>query len=227
MEIATAAAPELMRLANETRAFLAAAKAESTRRAYRADWEHFQAWCRRHALSFLPATPQTIALYMTDLATSHKPATLRRRLTVIGRAHQAAGHASPASMQEPLVSETLKGIRRTLGTAQAGKRPLSTEQLLAIIDALPDKLQGVRDRALLLIGFAGGFRRSELAGLQAADLAEQKEGLVIVLRRSKTDQEGQGRKVAIPHGANPETCPVRAYRDWLAAACDRKWAGLS
>src|SRR5437763_3239687 len=136
MEIATAAAaPELLRLANETRAFLIAAKAESTLRAYRTDWEHFQAWCRRHALSSLPAKPETVALYITDLAASHKPATLRRRLTVIGRAHQAGGYPSPASMQEALVSETLKGIRRTLGTAQVGKRPLSTGELLAMINA--------------------------------------------------------------------------------------------
>ena len=218
MEIAPAAATDLIRLANETRAFLSAAKAENTLRAYRADWEHFQAWCRRHALPWLPATPETVALYITDLAASHKPATLRRRLTVISRAHQTAGHPSPASMQEPLVSETLKGIRRTLGTAQDGKRPLSTGDVLAMVDALPDTLQGVRDRALLLVGFAGGFRRSELAGLQIADVAVENDGLAIVLRRSKTDQEGQGRKVGIPYGSRPETCAVHAYREWVVAA---------
>ena len=211
-------APELTRIASETRAYLAAAKAESTRRAYRADWDNFDAWCRRHALASLPATPETAALYITDLAASHKPATLRRRLTVIGRAHQAAGHPSPASMQEALVSETLKGIRRTKGTAQTGKRPLYTEQLRAMIRALPENLQGIRDRALLLIGFAGGFRRSELAALTAGRLAVEKDGLVVTLDRSKTDQEGQGRQVAIPYGSNPETCPVRAYREWMEAA---------
>jgi site-specific recombinase XerD len=221
MEIAPAAATDLIRLADETRAFLIAAKAENTLRAYRADWGHFQAWCGRHALSHLPATPETVALYITDLAASHKPATLRRRLTVIGRAHQTAGHPSPASMHQPLVSETLKGIRRTLGTAQDGKRPLSTGDVLAMVDALPDTLQGVRDRALLLVGFAGGFRRSELAGLQIADIAVENDGLAIVLRRSKTDQEGQGRRVGIPYGSRPETCAVHAYREWVVAAALR------
>ena len=209
---------KLTRLASETRGFVAAAKAESTRRAYRADWAHFEAWCRQHALMALPAAPETVALYITQLAGSYKPATLRRRLTVISRAHQASGLPSPASMQHALVSETLKGIRRTLGTAQVGKRPLYTEQLRAVIQALPKNLQGVRDRALLLLGFAGGFRRSELAALMLADVAMEKDGLIMTLRRSKTDQEGQGRKVALPYGSHPETCPVRAYREWLDAA---------
>lgn len=216
--IPTPHASELARLAAETRDFLAAAKAESTRRAYRADWEHFQTWCRKHSLATLPATPETVAFYLTDLAGSHKPATLRRRLTVISRAHQAAGHPSPASMQQVLVSETLKGIRRTVGTVQTGKRPLYTAQVRAMIRALPENLQGIRDRALLLIGFAGGFRRSELAGLAVEDIAVEKDGLVVALKRSKTDQEGQGRKVALPYGSHPETCPVRAYREWLEAA---------
>lgn len=211
-------ASELTRLAAETSGFLAAAKAESTRRAYRADWNHYVAWCRQRVLSSIPATPETVAFYISDLAASHKPATLRRRLTVISLAHQAAGHSSPASMQQPLVSETLKGIRRTVGSTQVGKRPLLTEQVRVIIRALPENLQGIRDKALLLIGFAGGFRRSELAGLTLGDIADEKDGLVIRLRRSKTDQEGQGRKVAVPYGSNSETCPVRAYREWLEAA---------
>jgi integrase len=120
-------------------------------------------------------------------------------------------------MQQPLVGETLKGIRRTVGTAQAGKRPIYTEQLRAILQALPETLQGVRDRALLLFGFAGGFRRSELSALAVEDIAEAPEGLIIKLRRSKVDQEGQGREVALPYGAHPDTCPVRAYRAWLTA----------
>jgi site-specific recombinase XerD len=221
MEIAGAAAKtfdplDLARLADKTRAFVGAAKAESTRRAYGSDWTHFQAWCREHSLPFLPANPETVALYLTDLASTHKPATIRRRLTVIGRAHQAAGFPSPTAAT--LVGETLKGIRRTLGTAQAGKRPLYTEQLRAMIVSLPATLQGKRDRALLVLGFAGGFRRSEIADLHVDDIAIEKDGLVVTVRRSKTDQEGYGRKVALPYGSHPETCPVRAYREWLEAA---------
>jgi site-specific recombinase XerD len=211
-------ASDLRLLASETIKFLAAAKAESTRRAYRADWDHFESWCRRHALAALPAAPETVALYITALAGSHKPATLRRRLTVIGRAHQGAGQPSPASMRQTLVGETLKGIRRTVGTSQVGKRPLYTDQVRAMVHALPVTLRGKRDRALLLVGFAGGFRRSELAGLAVEDISVTTDGLVITLRRSKTDQEGQGRKVALPYGSNPETCPVRAYLEWLGAA---------
>ena len=211
-------AADLRLLASETIKFLAAAKAESTRRAYRADWDHFESWCRRHALTALPATPETVALYITALAGSHKPATLRRRLTVIGRAHRGAGQPSPSSVREALVGETLKGIRRTVGTAQVGKRPLYTDQVRAMVHALPATLRGKRDRALLLLGFAGGFRRSELAGLAVEDISVTADGLVVTLRRSKTDQEGQGRKVALPCGSNPETCPVRAYLEWLGAA---------
>lgn len=215
MELVT---EELALLAQSTRAFVAAAKAESTRRAYAADWHDFEAWCRRHALPSLPAAPATVALYLTDLAATHRPATLRRRLTVISRAHQAAGYPSPASMQQPLVSETLKGIRRTLGTAQTGKRPLYTDELRAMVLALPGTLQGVRDRALLLMGYAGGFRRSELAVVTVEDVTDRNDGLVIRLKRSKTDQEGQGREVAIPYGSNPDTCPIRAYRAWVESA---------
>src|SRR4051794_7135372 len=146
---------ELPRLAGQARDFVAAAKAESTRRAYRTDWNHFASWCRGHAVTAIPATPEIVALYLTSLAATHKPATLRRRLTVISRAHQAVGQPSPATMQQMVVSETLKGIRRTVGTAQTAKRPLYTEQLRAMVRALPETLQGVRDRALLLVGFAG------------------------------------------------------------------------
>lgn len=211
-------ASELVRLAGETRGFVAAAKTASTRRAYQSDWEHFETWCRQHSLTPLAAAPETVALYITHLAATHKPATLRRRLTVINRAHQASGHTPPASMQQALVSETMKGIQRTFGTAPVGKRPLYTEQLRAMIRSLPANLQGHRDRALLLIGFAGGFRRSELAGLTVEDVAIQKDGLIVTLRRSKTDPEAQGRKVGLPYGSNPETCPVCAYREWLDAA---------
>jgi integrase len=216
--ILAAHAPALTRLADRTRAFLAAAKACSTQRAYRGDWSHFEEWCRGLGLTALPAKPETVALYITGLASSHRPTTLRRRLTVISRAHQAAGHPSPASMQQPLVSETLKGIRRTVGTAERTKRPLYTEQLRAMIRARPDSLQGIRDRALLLVGFAGGLRRSELAGLTLENLASENDGLVILLSRSKTDQEGKGRKVALPYGSSSETCPVRACRNWIDAA---------
>jgi site-specific recombinase XerD len=202
----------------QARAFLRAAKAPNTLRAYRADWNHFEAWCREHGQLSLPAVPETVAYYLTALAGSHRPATLQRRLTAISKAHQTAGHPSPASTQHASVSEIFKGIKRTVGTAQPGKEPLFTEEIRKMIAALPEKLQGVRDRALLVIGFAGGFRRSELAALHIEDVAETEDGLVLSLRWSKTDQEGRGSKVALPFGSHPETCPVRAFRAWKAAA---------
>jgi integrase len=197
------------------RSFIAAAKAPSTLRAYRSDWNQFAAWCAGQALAFLPAEPDTVALYLAASAGACRPGTLTRRLTAISKAHQAAGLSSPATLDQAVVSETLKGIRRTFGTAQTGKRPLLTKDIRKMIRGLPEGLAGTRDRALLLLGFAGGFRRSELAALDIADIAFTDDGLVLTLRRSKTDPEGQGRKVALPSGSHPETCPVRALRRWL------------
>jgi site-specific recombinase XerD len=205
-------------LAAQARSFIEAAKAENTRRAYRSDWRHFEAWCRGQGLTALPATPETVTLYLTALAADHKPASLTRKLTSITKAHQAAGLASPATMQHAVVSETMKGIRRTLGTAQPGKEPLLTADIREMLDCLGDGLLGVRDRALLLVGFAGGFRRFELAALDVADVTETADGLVVRVRRSKTDPEGKGISVALPYGSSAATCPVRSYRAWIAAA---------
>lgn len=205
-------------LAGQARGFMEAAKAENSRRAYRSDWRLFEAWCRSHGLVCLPAAPETVALYMTDLAADHKPASLQRKLTSITKAHQAAGFPTPASMQHAVVSETLKGIRRSLGTAQPGKEPLLTAEILQILDALDDGLRNCRDRALLLVGFAGGFRRSELVALDVGDVSETADGLVIRVRRSKTDPEAKGTTVALPYGSTTATCPVRSYRAWISAA---------
>ena len=208
----------LDRLAEQARGFIEAAKSANSRRAYRSDWRHFEAWCRSHGLPDLPAAPETVALYLTALATDHKPASLQRKLTSISKAHQAAGFSTPASMRHAVVSETLKGIRRTLGTAQPGKEPLLTADILKMLAALDDGLPGSRDRALLLVGFAGGFRRSEIVSLDVDDIRETADGLVIRVRRSKTDPEARGMTVALPYGSLAATCPVRSYRAWIAAA---------
>jgi site-specific recombinase XerD len=208
----------LAALSAQARSFAAAAKAANTVRAYQSDWNDFRQWCDAHELPTLPAEPETVALYLTDRAATLKTSSLARRLTTISRAHQAAGHSSPAAMRHAIVSEVWKGIQRKKGTAEAGKTPFLTTDLKQVIDQLPADLQGMRDRALLLTGFAGGFRRSELAALTTDDLQETAEGIVVRLRRSKTDQEGQGRPVALPYGSDPRTCPVRALRAWLEAA---------
>jgi site-specific recombinase XerD len=208
----------LGRLAEQAQEFAAAAKAGNTVRAYAADWNDFRQWCEAHALPSLPAEPGTVALYLTDRAATLKTSSLARRLTTISRAHQAAGYPSPAAMQHAVVSEVWKGIKRTKGTAEVGKTPFLTADLRVVMEQLPAGLLGFRDRALLLVGFAGGFRRSELAGLTVEDLRETPEGIAIRLGRSKTDQEGQGRRVALPYGSDPQTCPVRVLRAWLEAA---------
>jgi len=200
------------------REFIHAAKAPATLRAYRADWGDFESWCWAHGLTCLPAVPETVALYLAERAIVLKPATLTRRLAAIAKAHAATGHESPASLRHATVSEVLKGIRRTKGTAQTRKAPLLVNQLRTAVAGGREDLLGMRDRALLLVGFAGAFRRSELVALDVADVAFTDDGLVIMIRRSKTDQHGEGRKIGIPFGSKALTCPVRVLRAWLDAA---------
>jgi len=208
---------ELVRKANE---FIHGAKAPSTRKAYLKDWRDFEIWCSAHHLPSMPSSPEVVALYITDCAAKLAPATIARRLASITKAHQAGGIAlSPASTKHFVVSEVLKGLRRKLGIARNCKDPLLIGDIRRIIDAAPASLLGLRDSALILVGFAGAFRRSELAALETTDLTFSADfGLVIRLRHSKTDQEGAGREIAIPFGEHLETCPVRALRAWMEAA---------
>jgi integrase len=212
-----ARSPDLEDLIEKARGYIRAAKSPATLRAYRTDFEDFTRFCAEHHLAHLPATPTTVALYITARAATLRSATINRRLTSITKAHQAAGfEASPSSSHHFVVSETLKGIRRSIGTAQEGKAPLLTSDIRRIVASCPKTLSGLRDRALILVGYAGAFRRSELATIDFAHLSFTQDGLVIDLRRSKTDQEAAGRKVGIPFGKEDATCPVRALRLWLS-----------
>lgn len=203
---------------DKARAFAANSKAANTVRAYESDWNHFIAWCGAHTLPSMPATPATVALYIADLASACKVATITRRLAAISKVHQASGNESPCAMKHAIVKEVLDGIKRTNGVKQTGKAALLTNTLRSLIAAIPDSLIGKRDTALLLVGFAGGFRRSELVALTVPDIEFCEDGAKVTLRRSKTDQEGQGRVVGVPFGSNPELCPVRTLRNWLTAA---------
>lgn len=199
--------------------FISNARAASTVRAYRSDWRDFTSWCQAHQLQFLPATPETIALYITDLASGPLAvATIVRRLTSISKAHAAAGHASPASTRNLVVGDTLRGIKRTLGTAQHKKQALLAKDIRRLVAACTENLTGTRDKALFLLSFAGAFRRSESSGITVEDLKFCREGVVCTLRRSKTDQEGAGREVGIPFNKDKTICPVRALKAWLKAA---------
>jgi integrase len=207
---------ELTDLETEARGYLSASRAASTVRAYASDWRAFTAWCDAHGLIALPAEPTTVVLYLTDLARTAKTATVRRRLSSISVAHQAAGLATPTA--DILVRSTWSGIRRTNGVAQTGKTALLTDDIRAMVTALPDSLLGRRDACLLLLGFASAVRRSELVALDVADVTETSDGLVVTITRSKTDQEGEGRQIGIPYGSNPITCPVRTWRSWRDAS---------
>jgi site-specific recombinase XerD len=199
--------------------FISRARAASTVRAYRSDWNDFTRWCNTHHLQFLPASPETIALYITDLATRPLAvATIVRRLTAISKAHAAAGRSSPASTRNLVVGDTLRGIKRTLGTAQHKKEALLAKEIRRLVAACPRNLASTRDKALFLISFAGAFRRSESAGLNVEDLKFCREGVVCTLRRSKTDQEGSGREVGIPYAKDKSICPVRSLKSWLTQA---------
>jgi integrase len=209
----------LEELIQKAKTFVSAAKAPATLKAYRNDWRDFELWCREHQLPSLPSMPDTVALYIADRASTLASGTIARRLTSITKAHQAAGFSdSPARTRHFVVGETLKGIRRTIGTAQHGKTPLLSTDIRRIVAARREDLLGLRDAALVLVGFAGGFRRSELALIHVCDLKFSADGVVVTVRRSKTDQEGAGREVGLPFGASRDTCPVRALRQWLDQA---------
>ena len=212
-------ADSLEELILRAKAFVVSAKAPATLKAYRSDWKDFQDWSRSRQFQALPASPQTVALYITDRASTLASGTITRRLTSITKAHQAAGFTnSPATTRHFVVGETLKGIRRTIGTAQHGKDPLLSADIRRIVAARRRDLLGIRDSALVLAGFAGGFRRSELAGIHISDLKFSSDGVVITIRKSKTDQDGAGREVGLPFGNSQDTCPVRTLRQWLVAS---------
>jgi site-specific recombinase XerD len=195
------------------RAFARQSKAENTLRGYRGDWKDFCTWCGARELSPLPATPEAVAGYIAECAGHLKVGSIQRRLNAIAEAHKAVGVDSPTSAG--MVRNTIKGIRRTMGTAAVQKAAALTDDIRAMVAMTDAGLIGVRDRAMILLGFAGAFRRSELVGLDIEDCMFGKDGLTVTLRRSKTDQDGQGRKIGIPYGSNPDTCPVRTVQAWI------------
>jgi integrase len=180
--------------------------ADSTRRAYLSDLAHFESWGGR-----IPTTDDLIASYLAAHAEMSRTATLQRRVASLSKAHRALGVPNPT--QSELVKAVLRGIKRSCGRPQKQAKALLRDDLLAVLDSMCDSLKDARDRALLLIGFAGGFRRSELAGLDVEDIEPVRQGIIIHLRRSKTDQEGMGRKIGIPFGRTRH-CPVAAIEQW-------------
>jgi site-specific recombinase XerD len=202
---------------DRAREFAEAAKAPATRRAYDSDLRDFRAFCEAHAASALPAEPQIVALYASHLAERARLATIRRRLVAISQAHRDRGLEPPTKHE--MVRRIVQGIARTIGSAQAKKDALTLESLRqALLAVQGDNLKALRDRAILLLGFAGALRRSEIAALDVADLHFAKQGILLTIRRSKTDQTGEGCEIAIPYVANRALCAATAVRIWLDAA---------
>jgi len=201
-------------LDERARAYAEAARAPATLRAYAADWRIFTAWCAAHGVDALPATPHTVALFLADL--EGRPSTLRRKLAAIAVMHRAAGHDSPT--EHGVVRATFAGIRRERGVAPRPKTALLVDELRAAVATCGERRIDLRDRALVLVGFAGALRRSELVGLDVDDVGFETAGIVLRLRRSKTNQEGELEEVAVLYGSDPQTCPVRALQAWLIAS---------
>jgi site-specific recombinase XerD len=207
---------EVARLVERAADYAAAAKASNTLRAYAADWRTFTAWCAARGLEARPAVPRTVAAYIASMADEgRRVPTIERAIVSISQAHRVAGLETPT--KHPAVAEVRSGIRHRLGVAQRRVAPLVVSELRAAVKALGDSLLGVRNRALLVLGFAAALRRSELVALDVGDLEFTTDGLVVHIRRSKTDGEGEGAKIGVPYGSHSATCPVRTVRGWLEA----------
>lgn len=201
-------------LNDRARAYAEAARAPSTLRAYASDWRRFEAWCKAHHVAILPASPNTVSSFIADV--NGRPATLRRRLAAVAMMHRARGYDSPTG--HGMVRATLAGICRERGTAPQPKTALSVDDLRAALATCGERHIDVRDRALVLVGFGGALRRSELVGLDASDVRFEAEGLVLRIRRPKTNQEGELEEVAVLYGSDPRSCPVRSLLTWLATS---------
>jgi integrase len=200
----------------KAQAYQDAADAPSTLRAYASDLKNFEAWCARHGMTALPATPQVVGAYLAAAGEGYAMQTLRRRVAAIARASGVAGH--PLDTKHPAIRETLRGIGRTHGSHGRRSAALTTKEMLKLSLVCEPGLPGDRDRALLLTAFAGALRRSELVALDAERLTWSSDGVKLLIEKSKTDKEGEGAEVLIVFGRQEDTCPVRSLRRWLDAA---------
>ena len=209
---------DLKTLHEETLNNLKNSKAINTVRAYKSDFKDFGAFCAKHSFKTLPTEPKIIALYLTYLSGKDaKMSTLKRRLVSIGMLHKLKGHY--LDTKHPIIIENLMGIKRTKGSIQRGKKPLLINHLKAIINVIDkekiEEIKKIRDKSIILIGFGGGFRRTELISIDYEDLEFVTEGVKITLKRSKTDQFGEGMIKGLPYFTNKIYCPVINLKKWL------------
>ena len=208
---------DLKNLELETLKNLRQSRASNTLRAYQSDYKDFAAFCIKNGFSAMPTEPKILALYLTHLSSNCKFSTLKRRIASINVVHKMKGHY--IDTKHPLVIENLLGIKRVKGTNQKGKKPILINDLKLIIKAINQSnekyTRKLRDKTIILIGFSGGFRRSELISIDYEDIEFVGEGVKIFIKRSKTDQSGEGMLKAIPYFDNEEFCPVRSLKLWI------------
>ena len=212
---------DIKALQQETLLNLQSSKAINTVRAYKSDFNDFGLFCAQNGFKSLPSEPKIVALYLTYLSTKDaKMSTLKRRLVSIGVIHKLKGHY--LDTKHPSIIENIMGIKRRKGSIQKGKKPLLINSLKTIIDAIDqqnkEKIKILRDRSIILIGFSGGFRRNEIVSLNYDDLDFVPEGLKIKIKRSKTDQFGEGVIKALPYFDNSQYCPVVSLKNWIDIA---------
>ena len=192
-------------------------KSDNTLRAYQSDYNDFSLFCSKNGFQAMPTQPKILALYLTHLSSYSKYSTLKRRLASISILHKIKGHY--IDTKHPIIMENLMGIKRTNGSNQKGKKPLLISDLKVLIQAIHQSkekdLRKTRDKALVLIGFSGGFRRSELVDIEYEDIEFVNEGVKIFVKRSKTDQSGEGMTKAIPYFDNKDFCPVKSLKNWI------------
>ena len=201
----------------ETLKNLKNSKAHNTLRAYQADFKDFTKFCLKNSFNSMPSDPKIIALYLTHLSSFSKFSTLKRRLASIKVIHRLKGHY--IDTKHPIIAENLMGIKRKMGVKQTSKKPILINDLKLIINVInkdKNEYKKLQNKALILIGFAGGFRRSELVSIEYEDIEFVNEGVKILVQRSKTDQTGHGMMKAIPYFQNKIYCPVTSLRDWIS-----------
>ena len=206
---------DLKSLELETLKNLQTSKALNTMRAYKADYKDFALFCLKHGFKSMPSEPKIVSLYLTHLSQTSKFSTLKRRLASISVIHKLSGHY--IDTKHPMITENLMGIKRTIGSHQKAKKPILINELKLIINAI-DKDKNIKrrlkNRTLILVGFAGGFRRSELVAIHYEDIDFVNEGVKIFVKKSKTDQSGEGMTKAIPYFSNLNYCPVTSLKKW-------------
>jgi len=203
-------------LETETIKNLRNSKSENTLRAYQSDYNDFSLFCAKNGFQAMPTQPKILALYITHLSSFSKYSTLKRRLASISILHKTKGHY--IDTKHPVIMENLMGIKRIKGSNQKGKKPLLINDLKVLIQSIDQSkekdIKKIRDKALILVGFSGGFRRSELVNIEYEDIEFVAEGVKIFVKRSKTDQSGEGMTKAIPYFDNENFCPVKAIKKW-------------